>query len=56
MLRQASQSATPNSLMVALADGLLKRQGRMIDAALSIGRGDGLFSGECFELAYGVTA
>jgi predicted protein tyrosine phosphatase len=50
-LREASMSATPNPLMIALADGLLQRQGRMSEAALSIGRGQGMFQGEAFELA-----
>jgi len=42
ILRKASPSATPNSLMVALADRLLERQGRMLEAAFAIGRGEGL--------------
>lgn len=38
-LRAASPSATPNSLMISLADGILGRGGRMIEAVRSIGRG-----------------
>lgn len=38
-LREASPCATPNALMIALADALLSRKGRMIEAARSIGRG-----------------
>ena len=38
-LRKASPCATPNALMVALADDLLGREGRMIAAIRAIGRG-----------------
>ena len=38
-LRQASPVATPNPLMIALADDLLRRQGRLIEAVAQIGRG-----------------
>ncbi|MGH7246599.1 MAG: tyrosine phosphatase family protein, partial [Pseudomonadota bacterium] len=38
-LRHASPTATPNIRIVALADRLLGRQGRMIAAIESIGRG-----------------
>jgi predicted protein tyrosine phosphatase len=45
-LRTASPSATPNALMVALADDLLGRQGRLISATAAIGRGvDATFGG-----------
>jgi len=50
ILRKASPSATPNLLMVALADNQLERQGRMSQAALAIGRGEGFFEGRSFEL------
>jgi predicted protein tyrosine phosphatase len=49
-LRSVSASATPNPLMVSLADRLLARQGRMSEAALAVGRGEGMFEGQCFEL------
>jgi predicted protein tyrosine phosphatase len=39
-LRRASPTATPNVRIVALADHLLGRQGRMVAAIDSIGRGD----------------
>jgi predicted protein tyrosine phosphatase len=52
-LRTASASATPNPLMISLADTLLDRQGRMSDAALAIGRGEGMFEGCSFELPFG---
>ena len=38
-LRQASPIATPNPLMIALADDLLHREGRLIAASAQIGRG-----------------
>ena len=38
-LRSASPIATPNPLMVALADAALGRNGRMIAAIAAIGRG-----------------
>lgn len=38
-LRHASPSATPNRLIVSLADGILGRQGRMVQAIERIGRG-----------------
>lgn len=39
-LRRASPSATPNARIVALADDLLGRNGRMIDAVRAIGTGE----------------
>ena len=47
-LRQLSPSATPNPHLVALADAILSRQGRMIAAIESIGRGADCFEGELF--------
>ena len=38
-LRQSSPVVTPNRLLVALADDLLARDGRMVDAIDAIGRG-----------------
>jgi predicted protein tyrosine phosphatase len=38
-LREASPTASPNPRIVALADALLGRDGRMIAAIESIGRG-----------------
>jgi len=45
-LRRASPSATPNRRLVTLADRMLGRQGRMIEAVAAIGRG-----ADCFECA-----
>ena len=49
-LREASPGATPNPLIVALADARLGRGGRMIEAMAQIGRGAEVFLGEPFEL------
>jgi len=38
-LRAAAPCATPNPLMIALADGLLGRDGRLVAAVRAIGRG-----------------
>ncbi|GAB4070411.1 tyrosine phosphatase family protein [Ancylobacter sonchi] len=51
-LRAASPSATPNALLVSLADAALGRQGRMSAAVAAIGRGREAMEGEPFELAY----
>jgi len=50
-LRAASPSATPNARLVALADAMLGRDGRMIAAIDRIGRGADAFEGKPFELA-----
>ncbi len=50
-LRQASPSATPNARFVALADDLLGRQGRMIEAIRAIGRGAEAMEGTPFSLS-----
>jgi predicted protein tyrosine phosphatase len=47
-LRTLSPSATPNPLMVALADTALGRDGRMFAAVAAIGRGADAFEGEAF--------
>ena len=49
-LRQASPGATPNPLIVAHADALLGREGRMIAAIADIGRGAEVFLGAPFEI------
>jgi predicted protein tyrosine phosphatase len=50
-LRTASSFATPNRRLVALADQLLGRDGRMIAAIAEIGRGELAFEGVPFMLA-----
>lgn len=49
-LRAAAPSATPNARLVALADELLGRKGRMIEAVRAIGRGADAFEGQPFTL------
>ena len=49
-LRAASPSATPNRLIVSLADEVLGRQGRMVRAIDGIGRGADAFEGTPFVL------
>jgi predicted protein tyrosine phosphatase len=49
-LRTLSPSATPNPRLIAVADALLQRDGRMIEAIQSIGRGADAFEGPPFEL------
>lgn len=49
-LRHAAPTATPNALLVALADRRLGRQGRMIEAIEKIGRGAECFVGTPFAL------
>lgn len=51
-LRAAAPSATPNPRLIALADSLLYRDGRMIKAISAIGRGADAFEGTPFELVY----
>ncbi len=50
-LREASPSATPNPRLVAVADAMLGRNGRMIEAIGAIGRGADAFEGTPFRLA-----
>lgn len=49
-IRRRSPTATPNSLMVRIADRLLARRGRMIEAVQSIGRGADCYEGVPFSL------
>lgn len=49
-LRLASPSATPNPLLVSLADAALGREGRMKAAMAAIGRGADAFEGTPFTL------
>ena len=49
-LRAASPSATPNRLIVSLADEVLAREGRMVTAVDGIGRGADAFEGKPFIL------
>ena len=49
-LRKRAPSATPNSRLVTMADHLLHRDGRMIDAIREIGRGANAFEGAPFKM------
>jgi predicted protein tyrosine phosphatase len=49
-LRAASRFATPNARLVALADAMLERDGRMIAAIAEIGRGEEAVEGVPFIL------
>ena len=50
VLRDASPTAYPNRRLVALADNVLSRQGRMTDAVEHIGRGELVEQGQVFSL------
>jgi len=50
LLRDRSPSATPNARIVSIADKLLARDGRMIDAIRGIGRGANAFEGTPFVM------
>ncbi|QGM44244.1 tyrosine phosphatase family protein [Methylocystis heyeri] len=52
-LRLASPTATPNRRFVELADRLLGRQGRMVEAVAAIGRGADCFEGTPFAMELG---
>ncbi|MGO9770611.1 MAG: tyrosine phosphatase family protein [Roseiarcus sp.] len=52
-LRAVSRTATPNARLVALADALLGRAGRMTRAIDDIGRGEDCFEGVPFALEIG---
>jgi predicted protein tyrosine phosphatase len=49
-LRMLSPSATPNPRLIAFADDILGRKGRMIRAIESIGRGADAFQGDPFKI------
>ena len=50
-IRDASPTASPNTLLVQVADRMLERNGRMIAAVDAIGRGEDCFEGVPFALA-----
>lgn len=52
-LRLVSPSATPNPRLIALADDMLGRRGRMVEAIQAIGRGADAFEGVPFALELG---
>jgi predicted protein tyrosine phosphatase len=50
-LRQASRTASPNRLLVRLADECLQRNGRMVAAIDEIGRGEPVMEAVPFVLS-----
>lgn len=52
-LRARAPHALPNPLMVRLADDVLSRDGRMIEAVHGIGRGEFVAEGRCVVLPIG---
>ena len=50
-IRTASKTATPNALMISIADDLLGRRGKMVDAIAAIGQGEMALSGVPFSLS-----
>jgi predicted protein tyrosine phosphatase len=49
-LRYRAPSATPNPKLIEIADDILGRKGRMVDAIRAIGRGEDAFEGVPFRL------
>jgi predicted protein tyrosine phosphatase len=49
-IRARAPHACPNTLMIRLADSAMRREGRMIEAIASIGRGEIATEGYCVEL------
>jgi predicted protein tyrosine phosphatase len=54
LIRQRSPTATPNLRLIAVADTLLGRSGRLLKAAESIGRGEDCFEGIPFRIELNV--
>ena len=52
-LRARSPTATPNALLVEVADRMMRRDGRMVAAIAAIGRGEECFEGMPFTLDLG---
>lgn len=52
-LRAASPQATPNTRLIEIADGLLGREGRLIEAVRAIGRGAEFMGEKPFVLSFG---
>jgi predicted protein tyrosine phosphatase len=50
LIRTLSPTATPNRLLTSLADDMLSKGGKMVDAIDAIGRGEDCWEGEPFEL------
>ena len=52
-LRTASPQATPNTRLIEIADGLMGREGRLIEAVRVIGRGAEFVGEKPFVLSFG---
>lgn len=52
-LRALSPTATPNARLIAIADRMLDRNGRMVAAIEAIGRGEDCYEGTPFALPVG---
>ncbi|MGE3244779.1 MAG: tyrosine phosphatase family protein [Beijerinckiaceae bacterium] len=50
LIRERSPTATPNALLVQLGDASLAREGRMVEAVRTIGRGRDCFEGVPFHI------
>ncbi|MDZ7823296.1 MAG: tyrosine phosphatase family protein [Ahrensia sp.] len=50
-LRREAPFATPNPAMIKIADDIMRRSGRMVDAIRSIGRGAECYEGTPFSFA-----
>ena len=55
ILRKASPTATPNALLVQLADDYLGRSGKMVDAVDMIGQGQMTYQGALYSLPANLT-
>ena len=55
-IRRLSPTASPNTRLIEIADRVLRRDGRMVEAIRSIGRGVDCFEGIPFALDYGALA
>ena len=53
LIRNASPTATPNSRMIAFAEEIMGRDGRMVAAIAAIGRGEDCFEGVPFHIEIG---
>jgi predicted protein tyrosine phosphatase len=49
-IRKSSATATPNIMLVSHADRILKRDGRMVEAVMTLGPGLPAYEGEPFRL------
>lgn len=49
-IRQLSPTATPNARLIAFADDMMNRRGRMVDAIAGIGRGQDCYEGVPFHI------